>query len=57
MQGPKRSLFYSHLDPLWSLLIIVTGFVLSVELSVQKRLCPIFVSDVGLSDIHEYSTD
>ena len=57
MQGPKRSLFYSHLDPVWSLLIIVTGFVLSVELSVQKRLCPIFVSGVGLPDIHEYSTD
>ena len=26
-----------------------------VELSIQRRLCPIFVSGVGLPDIHEYS--
>ena len=26
-----------------------------VELPVQRRLCPIFVSSVGLPDIHEYS--
>ena len=26
-----------------------------VELPVQRRLCLIFVSGVGLSDIHEYS--
>ena len=26
-----------------------------VELPVQGRLCPIFVSSVGLPDIHEYS--
>ena len=26
-----------------------------VELSVQRRLCPIFVKNVGLLDIHEYS--
>ena len=25
-----------------------------VELSVQRRLCPIFVSRVRLPDIHEY---
>ena len=30
-------------------------FVPWVELPVQRRLCPIFVSDVGLPDIHEYS--
>ena len=41
--------------PVWSLWIIGTGFVLWVELLVQRRLCPIFVSGVGLSDIHEYS--
>ena len=29
--------------------------VLWVELPVQRRLCPIFVSGVGLPDIHEYS--
>ena len=32
-----------------------TGYVLWVELLVQRRLCPIFVSSVGLPDIHEYS--
>ena len=26
-----------------------------VELLVQRRLCPIFVSGIGLPDIHEYS--
>ena len=26
-----------------------------VELPVQRRLCPIFVSSVGLPDIYEYS--
>ena len=30
-------------------------FVPWVELPVQMRLCPIFVSGVGLPDIHEYS--
>ena len=29
--------------------------VLWVELPVQRRLCPIFVSGVGLPDIHENS--
>ena len=26
-----------------------------VELPVQRRLCPVFVSGVGLPNIHEYS--
>ena len=30
-------------------------FVPWVELPVQRRLCPIFMSGVGLLDIHEYS--
>ena len=55
MQGPKWLLFYLHVDPVRSLLIVGTGFVPWVELSVQRRLCPIFVSGVGLLDIHEYS--
>ena len=55
MQGPKWPLFYSHVDLVWSLLIIGTGYVHWVELLVQRRLCPIFVSGVGLPDIHEYS--
>ena len=31
-----------------------TGYVLRVELLVQRRLCPIFVRDVGSPDIQEY---
>ena len=30
-----------------------TGYVLRVELPVQRRFCPIFVRDVGSPDIHE----
>ena len=30
-----------------------TGYVLRVELPVERRLCPIFVRDVGSPDIHE----
>ena len=55
MQGPKWPLFYSHVDHMWSLLIVGTGFVPWVELPVQRRLCPIFVISVGLPNIHEYS--
>ena len=55
MQRPKWPLFYSYLDPVWSLCMVRTGYVLWVELPVQRRLCPIFVSGVGLLDIHEYS--
>ena len=32
-----------------------TGYVVWVKLPVQRRLSPIFVSSVGLPDIHEYS--
>ena len=48
--------FYLYMDPVWSLLIVGTCFVHWVELLVQRRLCPIFMSGVGLLDIHEYST-
>ena len=34
---------------------ILGQVVFWVELPVQRRLCPIFMSDVGLPDIHEYS--
>ena len=52
--GPSGH-FYSHMDPVWSLLIVGTCFVPWVELPVQRRLCQIFVRGVGLPDIHEYS--
>ena len=32
------------------------GCVSWVELPIQRRLCPIFMSGVGLPDIHEHST-
>ena len=30
MQGPKGPLFYSRLDPVWSLCMVGTGYVLLV---------------------------
>ena len=38
------------------MMLFGTGYVLWVELPVQRRLCSIFVSSVGLPDIHEYSS-
>ena len=34
---------------------VLYKFCIWVELLVQKRLCPIFVKNVGSPDIHEYS--
>ena len=39
----------------WDFDVVGTGYVLRVELPVQRRLYPIFVRDVGSPDIHEYS--
>ena len=33
----------------------ICKFCIWVELSVQRRLCPIFVKNVESPDIHEYS--
>ena len=51
MYGPKWSflLMYMSHD------IDVETCCIWVELYVQKRLCPIFMSGVGLPDIHDYS--
>ena len=54
MQGTKWPLFYSH-GPCVVIVDCWDRFVPWVELPVQRRLCPIFVSIVGLPDIHEYS--
>ena len=51
--GPSGH-FYSHMDLVWSLLIVGTSFVPWVELSVERRFYPIFVTGVRLPDIHEY---
>ena len=56
MQGPKWPLFYLHVNPVWSLLIVGTSVVPWIELPIQRRLFPICVSGVGLPDIHKYST-
>ena len=53
--GAQVAIIYSHVDPVWSLLIVGKGFIPWVELPVQRRLGLIFVSGVGLPDIHEYS--
>ena len=55
MQGPKLS-FLLLLSMCGPCVVVGTGYVLWVELLVQRRFCPIFVSNVGLPDIHEYST-
>ena len=37
------------------MMLFGTGDVLWVVLPVQRRLCPIFMNNVRLPDIHEYS--
>ena len=39
---------------IYLMMLFGTGYVLWVELFVQKRLCSIFMNSVGLPDIHEY---
>ena len=38
MQGPKLPLFYSHIDPMWSLLVIGTGCTLGRALRTKETL-------------------
>ena len=54
MHGPKWSFLLAH-EPGEVVVNCWDRFVPWVELPVQKRLCPIFMSGVGLSDIHEHS--
>ena len=54
MQGLKRP-FLLLLSMCGPCVVVWTSYVLWVELPIQRRLCPIFVSSVGLPDIHEYS--
>ena len=49
--GP-RGRFHSYM---YHVIDVGTGDVSRVEFPVQRRLCPIFVRDVGSFDIHEYS--
>ena len=56
MQGPKWPVILLACGPDEVIVIVGTGYVPWVELLIQRRLCQIFVSGVGLPDIHEYST-
>ena len=47
--------FKLYMDHVWSFEMVGTGFVPWVEFPVQRRLCSIFMSGVGLPDIDEYS--
>ena len=42
-----------HLYSYWIMLDCLGQVCIWVELSVQRRLCPIFVRDVGSPNIHE----
>ena len=44
------------LDCLGQDMQVIYKYCIWVELPVQRRLCPIFVKNVGSPDIHEYST-
>ena len=55
MQGPKWPIILVAGGPSVVIVNCLGQVVPWVELPVQMRLCPIFVSGVGLPDIHEYS--
>ena len=55
MQGPKWLVILLACGLGEVIVIVWDWFCIWVELPVQRRLCPIFVSDVGLPDTHEYS--
>ena len=56
MQGPKWPVILLACGPDEVIVIVGTSYVPWVELLIQRRLCQIFLSGVGLPDIHEYST-
>ena len=53
--GAQVAIILLAFGPCEVIVIFGIGYVLWVELPIQRRLCPIFVSGVGLPDIHEYS--
>ena len=55
MQGPKWPVILLACGPDEVIVIVWDRFCIWVELPVQMRLCLIFVSCVGLPDIHDYS--
>ena len=57
MQGPKWPVILFACVPGEVIVIVWDSFCIWVELPVQRRLYPIFESDVGLPDVHDYSAD
>ena len=55
MQGPKWPVILLACGPGEVIVIFWDRFCIWVELPLKRRLCPIFLSDVGLPDIQEYS--
>ena len=55
MQGPKWSIILLTCGPGVVIVNCLGHVVFWVELPVQRKLCPIFVSGVRLPDVHEYS--
>ena len=53
-EASSGQLFYSHIDPVWSLLIIGTGCTLGRAPCIDSAR--FFMSGVGLPDIHDYSS-
>ena len=53
--GAQVAIIILACGPCVVIVIVGTGFVPWVELPVQRRFCPIFMSSVRLPDIHEYS--
>ena len=58
--GPKRSdyscdwIYWIYIAYIGLFGIGICRFCIWVELPVQRRLCPIFVRNVGSPDFHEY---
>ena len=57
MCGPKWPVILLACGPGEVIVIVCDRFCIWVELPIQMRLCLIFLSDVGVPDIHEYSAD
>ena len=53
--GAQVAIILLECRPYVVIVNVGTGFVPLVELPVERRLCLIFMSGVGLPDIHEYS--
>ena len=57
MQGPKWLIILLACGPDVVIVNCLGHVVFWVELPVKRGLCSIFMSGIGLPDIHEYSAD